>query len=135
MSTNVIQSDKTLLWTPEEINLLVSHNGTPAKTLDNIVQMIRRRFEPMFVRSTCLSLIPPISSLQRPSVCGPTVLAACACDSTKDWPGWLPSSSSRSWSRTRRGIRGLNFSANPAKIVTARFWVCRWSIAVCCKVC
>src|ERR1700722_6075957 len=45
MSTNVIAAEGSLLWTPEEINHLVSHNGTPAKTLDNIVQMIQRRFE------------------------------------------------------------------------------------------
>ncbi|HEX3997806.1 MAG TPA: alpha-glucan family phosphorylase [Pirellulales bacterium] len=45
MSTNVIPADGSLLWTPEEINHLVSHNGTPAKTLDNIVQMIQHRFE------------------------------------------------------------------------------------------
>lgn len=45
MSTNVIAAEGSLLWTPEEINHLVSHNGTPAKTLDNIVQMIQRRFD------------------------------------------------------------------------------------------
>ena len=45
MSTKVIPSEKSPLWTPEEINHLVSHNGTPAKTLDNIVQLIQRRFQ------------------------------------------------------------------------------------------
>ncbi len=45
MSTNVIAAEGSLLWTLEEINHLVSHNGTPAKTLDNIVQLIQRRFD------------------------------------------------------------------------------------------
>jgi len=34
-----------LLWTLEEISRLVSHRGSPAETLTNIVHLIRRRFE------------------------------------------------------------------------------------------
>jgi glycogen phosphorylase len=35
----------SLLWTLEEISRLVSHSGSPAETLTNIVHLIRRRFE------------------------------------------------------------------------------------------
>ena len=35
----------SLLWTLEEISRLVSHSGSPAETLTNIVHLIRRRFD------------------------------------------------------------------------------------------
>ncbi len=35
----------SLLWTLEEISRLVSHSGSPAETLANLVHLIRRRFE------------------------------------------------------------------------------------------
>src|SRR5258706_3640979 len=36
--------EASLLWTLEEISRLVSHSGSPAETLANIVQLIQRRF-------------------------------------------------------------------------------------------
>src|ERR1700682_181051 len=35
----------SMLWTLEEISRLVSHSGSPAETLTNIVHLIRRRFD------------------------------------------------------------------------------------------
>ena len=45
MSEPVAIADGSMLWTLEEISRLVSHNGRPAKTLDNIVELIQRRFQ------------------------------------------------------------------------------------------
>ena len=44
-SQPVAASEGSLLWTLEEISRLVSHNGRPAKTLDNIVELIQQRFQ------------------------------------------------------------------------------------------
>ena len=41
----VTTHEGSLLWTLEEISRLVSHSGSPAETLTNIVHLIRRRFE------------------------------------------------------------------------------------------
>ena len=38
-------SEGSELWTLEEISRLVSHSGSPAETLTNIVHLIRRRFD------------------------------------------------------------------------------------------
>ena len=38
-------SEGSELWTLEEISRLVSHSGSPAETLANIVHLIRRRFD------------------------------------------------------------------------------------------
>ncbi len=45
MSEPVAFADGAMLWTLEEISRLVSHNGRPTKTLDNIVELIQRRFQ------------------------------------------------------------------------------------------
>ena len=42
---SVSTQEGSLLWTLEEISRLVSHSGSPAETLTNIVNLIRRRFE------------------------------------------------------------------------------------------
>ena len=45
MSEPVATAEGSMLWTLEEISRLVSHNGRPTKTLDNIVELIQRRFQ------------------------------------------------------------------------------------------
>ena len=35
----------SVLWTLEEIGRLVSHSGNPAETLNNLVHLIKRRFD------------------------------------------------------------------------------------------
>jgi starch phosphorylase len=45
MSESLATDEGAMLWTLEEISRLVSHNGRPAKTLDNIVELIQRRFQ------------------------------------------------------------------------------------------
>jgi starch phosphorylase len=45
MSDSQAIAEGSMLWTLEEIGRLVSHNGRPAKTLDNIVELIQRRFQ------------------------------------------------------------------------------------------
>ena len=45
MSEPLAIAEGSMLWTLEEISRLVSHNGRPAKTLDNICELIQRRFE------------------------------------------------------------------------------------------
>ena len=41
----VSMHEGSMLWTLEEISRLVSHSGSPAETLTNIVHLIRRRFD------------------------------------------------------------------------------------------
>jgi starch phosphorylase len=45
LGESVSLHEGSLLWTLEEISRLVSHSGSPAETLTNIVHLIRRRFD------------------------------------------------------------------------------------------
>ena len=41
----VTTDQESVLWTLEEIGRLVSHSGNPAETLNNLVHLIKRRFD------------------------------------------------------------------------------------------
>src|SRR5467141_4119335 len=43
--TGTMTQESALLWTLEEISLLISRNGSPSETLANIVHLIQGRFE------------------------------------------------------------------------------------------
>ena len=119
---DTIQSNEgSLLWTLEEISRLVSHSGSPAETLTNIVHLIQRRFD-TDVCSVYL-LEPDRSNLVLAATIGlrPESVGRVRMRLTEGLAG-LVAEQMRAASRRRRhrAIRASSISARPAKIPITR---------------